>query len=101
MMMKSNMKYLSLFLAVMICFSLVIIISTENQMKKPLTKENENRFCETVFEEKKTSSNIKLEEKNIPCTDFGNYFNVLLKCCFAFMLGGLISERKFIVLGRI
>lgn len=98
---KNNIKYLSVFLAIMICFGLVITMITETQTKSTLNN-TENNFSSVVHKEIKDNKNDN-ENSNVQCTDFniGNFVNILIKCGFAFLLGGIISERKFIVLGKI
>lgn len=91
---KCNLKYLSLFLAIIISFHLIITISSEITTRDFINN-NEKKFSENEKQNKIT--------ENIICTKFGleNCFNILMKCCLAFMLGGIISERKFIFLGKI
>ena len=100
-MVKKNIKYMSLFLAIMICFGLIIIITTETQTKKTINIITNNMLTNTS--EEKQTENINNDGSNIPSGEFNikSFYNILLKCGFAFMLGGLISERKFINLGKI
>jgi len=93
---------MSFFLAIMISFGLVITIMTEIQTKSTSNNQTENEFSAEI-EDKNPIHNESDESSNLRCTDFniGRCANILIKCGFAFMLGGLISERRFIVLGKI
>jgi len=92
---KTNFKFLTLFLALLICTKLFIVIISENTNKNLIK-----------IQKIENNSNENLNEDNIKsnhCTEFDKeqFLMKFMKCCIAFIFGALISERKFIFLGKI
>lgn len=90
--MKNNLKYMSLFLAIIISFQLIQTINSDIFMKNTINNQ-----------ELAISSSEKLEKsENFICLwNLEFCLSIMAKCFLAFLFGGLISERKFLIIGRV
>ena len=91
-----NFGYMTIILAFLISVHLLITISseTENKIINNLNN-NEKKFISL----NKSKQTVEILEKNF--TNFYYIIDILFKCGLAFLLGSLISERKFINIGKI
>jgi len=92
---KNNLKYMSLFLAIIMCFQLIKTINSESFMKNIINNQESNISSSQKLEKPEKSENFFCFWKIELC------LSILAKCFLAFLFGGLISERKFLILGRV
>ena len=103
-----NFGFSTIILAFLISVHLLMTISSENNIINIKDNNNNNnnnnnkdffRFKKFNFKNEKT---VKISEGDFEnFTNFNYFIDILIKCGFAFLLGALISERKFINLGKI
>ena len=101
----NNFGYLTIILASLISVHLLLTISSENNKINKLNENKKNSgslFSILNYKNKKT---VEISEDDFDdfsnVTNTYNCFDLLMKCGFAFFLGALISERKFIKFGKI
>lgn len=103
----SNFGYLTIILAFLISIHLLITINSEtNIMRKSLYNNNKDFNYLLKFNKTKTVKISKISEEKTEGTNkfFANFYyniDILFRCGLAFFLGALISERKFINIGKI
>ena len=100
----NNFGYLTIILASLISVHLLYTISSENIL---INKLNENKKTGSLFSKLNYKNKKTVEISEDDFNDFSivtkTYycFGLLMKCGFAFFLGALISERRFIKFGKI
>lgn len=98
---KNNFKYMTIFLGTMLCVNMLVTINYEFKGIENYSNKDEGEI--------KSCSSVNDELLDKPCeqinnSDTDNFFKCLtliIKCIIGFILGGIISEKKFIFIGEI
>ena len=91
---------MTIILAFLISVQLLLTITKENNIINNLNENNKSLF--TRFYTKNNKKIFEISESDFPIlSNIIYYFDHVMKCGLAFFLGGLISERKFINVGKI
>ena len=95
-----NLRYLTIMLAFFITVQLHMSINFENKIFKNNNNNNKHFFSLIKFNFKKKTTQLSNKEKE-NFKNFNYFIDIIGKCGLAFILGALISERRFIKIGKI
>ena len=101
----NNFGYLTIILAFMISVQMLYSINSENRINFIESNETDNSLLSSInpiiFKEGKT---VEISERKFEYffqrEEFIYLFDLGLKCGISFILGAILSERKFLILGK-